>query len=229
MLALILLAFIVIAGSLAWYLISHDRGPKEPIFALWFAFGIGALGALLAYFLETKLLSPGSLSESVSKGSLFSTSMVVAAIEESCKFIPLAIIIYGKSFFNEHTDGIIYFALAGLGFGIPENIIYTIQGGYQTGMTRVFLTSIFHASTTAVIGYFLAKQKIELKSPFIVIAAFISIIVLHGVYDYGLLEGNNVLSVVSIFITVCLTGALFTLFSRANRLDQMLGLIKTKN
>lgn len=224
MLVLILLAFIAIAGALAWYLLSHDHGPKEPILALWFAFGMGAIGALIAYFLETKLLAPGSLTAASSKESLLSTTMVVAAIEESCKFIPLALILYGKSFFNEHTDGIIYFALAGLGFGIPENIIYTIQGGSQTGMTRVFLTSVFHACTTAVVGYFLAKQKVEHKSPFIVVIAFVGIVLLHGIYDFGLLANNTVLSIVSVTITLCLTGALFFLFARATDRDQDLGL-----
>ncbi|MFI5270837.1 MAG: PrsW family intramembrane metalloprotease [Candidatus Saccharimonadales bacterium] len=221
---LILIAFIAIACSLTWYLLSHDRGPKEPVVALWFAFGIGAAGAVLAYLIETRLIKAGSLSSGSSFSSLFGITMLIALIEESCKFIPLALFLYKKSYFNEHTDGIIYFAIAGLGFGIPENIIYTILGGSQTGLIRLLLTSLFHASTTAVIGYFLAKQKVEKKPLWIVVAAFFAIVIVHGLYDFGLLSGINFLALLSIVITFSLTVALFVLFSRATKLDQKLGL-----
>jgi RsiW-degrading membrane proteinase PrsW (M82 family) len=221
---LILIAFVAIACSLTWYLLSHDRGPKEPVVALWFAFGIGAIGAVFAYLIESRLIKAGSLSAGSPYSSLFGITMLVALIEESCKFIPLALFLYKKSYFNEHTDGIIYFAIAGLGFGIPENIIYTILGGSQAGVMRILLTSLFHASTTAVIGYFLAKQKVEKKSLWIVVVAFLGIVLVHGLYDFGLLSGINSLALMSVIITFSLTFALFASFSRATRLDQKLGL-----
>lgn len=224
MLLLILLAFIVIAGALAWFLISHDHGPKEPILALWFAFGMGAVGALAAYFLESKLLSTASLNGGAPSLGLLKTSMVVAVIEESCKFLPLAFIIYSKRFFNEHTDGVIYFALVGLGFGVPENILYTVQLGTQTGLTRLFLTPVFHATTTALVGYYLAKGKLAHRSPLFVAVPFLFVILLHGIYDFGLLSQSSAYSLLAVVITLCLTGNLFLLFSRATDRDQDVGL-----
>ena len=224
MLLLILLAFICIAGALAWFLISHDHGKKEPILALWFAFGMGAVGALAAYYLENRFISSASLVVGTSKATLLSATMRVGVIEESCKFLPLAILIYRRRFFNEYADGIIYFALAGLGFGLPENILYTLQGGTQTGLTRLFLTPVFHASITAMVGYFLAKQKLNKRSPLIVIVPFIAAIVLHGIYDFGLLSDVAAYTIASVTITLCLTGNLFFLFFRAIDHDQNLGL-----
>jgi RsiW-degrading membrane proteinase PrsW (M82 family) len=224
MLLFILLAFTSIAGVLAWFLISHDHGPKEPILALWLAFGMGALGALAAYFIENYFLSPNNLMPTTPKGVLLTTTMTIAVIEESCKFIPLAIILYKRRYFNEHTDGVIYFALAGLGFGLPENIIYTIQGGTQTGWTRLLLTPIFHAAITGMVGYYLAKQKIGHRSLLIVIIPFAAAIVLHGFYDFGLISGVSIYTFLSILITLCLSGNLFLLFSRATDHDQDLGL-----
>jgi RsiW-degrading membrane proteinase PrsW (M82 family) len=224
MLLLILLAFVCIAGALAWFLISQDHGKKEPILALWFAFGMGALGALAAYYIETKFISANNLAVGTSKGLLLGTTMKVAVIEESCKFLPLALLLYKRRFFNEHIDGVIYFALAGLGFGLPENIIYTLQGGTQAGVTRLFLTPIFHAAITGMVGYFLAKQKVSKRSVLLVIVPFACAILLHGVYDFGLLSGVMAYSVVSIAITLCLTGNLFLLFFRATARDQALGL-----
>src|SRR5580700_7586393 len=100
MLLLILLAFVCIAGALAWFLISQDHGKKEPIMALWFAFGMGALAALAAYYIENRFVSSNNLIIGTPKGTLLRATFVVAAIEESCKFIPLALIIYGRRFFN---------------------------------------------------------------------------------------------------------------------------------
>jgi len=224
MLLLILLAFVCIAGALAWFLISNDHGKKEPIMALWFAFGMGAVGALAAYYLENKFISVNSLAANVPKLTLLKATMSVAVIEESCKFLPLALLIYGRTFFNEHTDGVIYFALAGLGFGLPENILYTIQGGAHTGITRLFLTPVFHAAITGMVGYFLAKQKLAKRSPLFVILPLAGAMLLHGVYDFGLLSGVAIYTVISITITLCLTGNLFFLFSRATDRDQDLGL-----
>lgn len=220
----ILLAFVCIAVALAWFLISHDHGSKEPIMALWMAFGLGAATALVAYFIENKLLTASSLLPSGPKSGLISTSMLVAVIEESCKFIPLAVILYGRRFFNEHTDGVIYFALVGLGFGLPENILYTLQLGSKTGMTRLFLTPMFHAAITAMIGYYLIKQKLDHKSIFTVVLAFTIAILLHGVYDFGLLSENTFYTVVSVTITLGLTGNLFLLYSKATDRDQDQGL-----
>jgi RsiW-degrading membrane proteinase PrsW (M82 family) len=224
MLLLILLAFICIAGALAWFLTSHDHGPKEPILALWLAFGLGAIGAVAAYFIESKFLSSNSIAPGSPNGALLGTTMVIGVIEECCKFIPLALIVYGRNFFNEHTDGVIYFALAGLGFGLPENILYTIQGGTQTGMTRVFLTPVFHATTTAMVGYFLAKRKLTHKSPLFVVIPLCFAILMHGLYDFGLLSGEQLYMLMSVVITLCLSGTLFLLFYRATDHDQDLGL-----
>lgn len=224
MLFLFFLAFTCIAAALAWFLISQHHGKKEPILDLWLAFGFGAVGAVAAYFLESKLLNVNNLQGGVAAGSLLGTTILVGVIEESCKFIPLAIFIYRKRFFNEHVDGVIYFALAGLGFGLPENILYTLQGGSQAGWTRLFLTPVFHAATTAMVGYFFAKGKLGRRSPLWVAIPLAAAIGLHGVYDFGLIYGKPLSATISVVITLCLTGNLFLLFSRATNHDQDLGL-----
>jgi RsiW-degrading membrane proteinase PrsW (M82 family) len=224
MLLLILLAFTCIAAGLAWFLISNDHGPREPILALWLAFGLGALGALAAYFIENTFLKNASLAPGLPELTLLRTTMIIAVIEESCKFIPLALFIYKQRYFNEHTDGVIYFALAGLGFGLPENILYTLQQGVHTGSIRLVLTPFFHAATTAMVGYFLAKQKLGHRSPLFIIIPFLGAIVLHGLYDFGLLSTIPIYTILSIIITLCLSGNVFLLFSRATDHDQDLGL-----
>ncbi len=224
MLLIILLTFVCVTGALSWFLLSHDRGPKEPVLALWLAFGLGALSALAAYFIEREFINPANIAIGAPKDVLLRSTITVAVIEECCKFLPLALYIYKRRYFNEHTDGVIYFALVGLGFGLPENLLYTLQQGTQTGITRIFLTPIFHAAITGMVGYFLAKQKLDHRSPLIVVIALGVAIILHGFYDFGLLSGVLIYQLVSVIITISLAGSLFVLLIRATDHDQDMGL-----
>ena len=221
---LLLLVFIGVAIGLAWYLVARDHGEKEPIAMLWMAAGLGLVGAVLAAFVEGHLLSAKNLLPTAPYGSMLGTSLVVGVIEESCKFIPLALVLYKRPFFNENTDGIIYFALAGLGFGLPENILYTLQFGAKTGLARLVMIPFFHAATTGLVGYCLIKRKLAGKSPFGVALPLLGIMVLHGFYDFGLSSGLILLTAGSLVITLSMSAGLFMLFLRANEHDRSLGL-----
>ncbi len=221
---ILLLIFIGFAVGLAWFLISNDHGEKEPISMLWVASALGLAGGLFAGFLEGLMLSPANLMPGTPRVTLLVATLAVGIIEEACKFVPLALLIFKKRYFNEHTDGVIYFALAGLGFGLSENILYTLQFGSKAGMVRIFLTPLFHAATTAMVGYFLAKRKIARKSPFGVCIPLAIVMILHGFYDFGLLSGSGVYAAGSLLITLCISSGLFVLFLLANGQDQNKGL-----
>ena len=108
---LVLLAFVALSAGLAWYLIAHDRGEKEPIYALWIAAGLGVAGAFAAGFLEGWLVGDATFLSGETGSKLLASALAIGIIEELCKFLPLAIWIYKKRYFNEHTDGVIYFTL----------------------------------------------------------------------------------------------------------------------
>lgn len=221
---ILLLSFIGIAVSLAWFLVAHDHGEKEPVGALWMAAAFGVLAAVTAGFLESWIIPVRDLSPTVSLWQLFGASLGVGVIEEGLKFLPLSLLIYRKRYFNEHTDGVIYFALAGLGFGVPENILYTIHYGAATGLSRVILTPFFHAATTGMVGYFLVRRKLTHKRVWGV-GFFLAIaMVLHGLYDFGLTSGKAWLNLVSVVITLGISATLFILYLRANQHDQDMGL-----
>jgi protease PrsW len=221
---LILLVFILIAAGLAWYFIKHDHGEKEPIGALWIAFGFGFAGGILAAFIENLFIPVKDLSTAVPLSTIFFSALAIGFIEESCKFIPLSVFLYPKRYFNEHTDGVIYFALAGLGFGLPENILYTLQFGVGTGLDRIIMTPFFHAATTGIVGYFLIKAKLAKSSLIQVYLVLLAVMILHGLYDFGIASGVTIYIMGSIAITLTLSTLLFWFYFKAVDLDQQLGL-----
>lgn len=222
-----MMVFILLGGAFVWFLLANDHGEKEPIAALWMAIGLGVLGTVLAGLIESKVLpveiDPLRGTSGVPMNTLFVTAMMVGAIEELAKFLPLAIWIYKKRYFNEYTDGVIYFALAGLGFGLPENILYTMQFGASAGLARLFLTPLFHSAMTALVGYFLIRNKLNGKPFWAIVPYLFGAIVLHGLYDFGLLSQNVILAISSVILTLAATIGLFVMFVRANQLDKKLG------
>jgi RsiW-degrading membrane proteinase PrsW (M82 family) len=216
----LLLGFIGIAVGLAWYLLANDRGEREPVGALWLAAALGLAGGIIAAIIETWLVDTQNLQGGAPLSAVFSAAMAVGIIEELCKFLPLSILLYNKRYFNEHTDGVIYFALAGIGFGLPENILYTLQFGANAGLGRVLLTPFFHAAITGMVGYFLIRQKLNHKSALWVAIPLLGAMIIHGLYDFGLASGRTLLTLSSILITLLLSGGLFVLFLRASQIDQ---------
>jgi RsiW-degrading membrane proteinase PrsW (M82 family) len=224
LLFVLLLIFIGIAAGLAWFLVVHDHGEKEPIAALWMAAGFGLAGGLLAAFLEGWLIPANNLLPGTPQGTLLLSALAIGVIEEGCKFIPLALVLYKRRYFNEHTDGVIYFALAGLGFGLPENLLYTMEFGTKTGIVRVLMTPLFHAAATGLVGYCLIKRKLAGRSVFGVWLPLAGVMVLHGLYDFGLLSGSGLYTTGSLIISLGTGVGLFMLFLRANERDQDMGL-----
>jgi RsiW-degrading membrane proteinase PrsW (M82 family) len=220
----LILIFIAIAVGMVYFMLKNDKGEKEPVTSLWIAAGFGFAAAILAGFIENILIPQNNLKAGASLGTMLISFLAVGVIEESLKFIPLAIFIWPKRYFNEHTDGIIYFAIAGLGFGLPENILYTMQYGDKTGLGRLILTPFFHAAITAMVGYFLVKAKLSKKSPLSVWPIFLAAIALHSLYDFGLASGTNIFVVISITITLALSLNFFNIFYRAEDRDEDLGL-----
>lgn len=219
---IILILFFLLTGGLIWFLVHNDRGSKEPVGALWAAAGFGLLSLIVGIFLETLILPDGLLE---AKPSLYTfvAFLVVGFIEEAVKFFPLAFFIWKKNYFNEINDGIIYFAISGLVFGLAEDVGYTALYGAETGFFRLILLPFFHAATTGMIGYFLAKAKVEHKPLTMTVIAWVTVAVLHGVYDFGIGSGNVLLVLLSLAITIGFTAGIFILFMKANDEDKAKG------
>jgi len=223
--------FILISLAVILYFLSSERGASEPKKALWIALCFGILSTTLIHFTFVFLdLQPPTLSSTVGGLPIFFLIILAAAfLEEIFKFAPLALFIYKKKYFSEHTDGIIYFAIAGLTFEVLENIAYmlladSLSTGLLIGYTSLFYFPIFHGTTTGIAGYYLAKQKIGNGSIGKTIFALATVSFLHGFLNFGKFYGDPILSILPIILKFALIFALFVFFKKAKKEDQALGL-----
>jgi RsiW-degrading membrane proteinase PrsW (M82 family) len=223
----VILIFIGASAGWIWVLLRADRGAKEPVGALWLAAAYGLLALVLAVAIESLFIKGSSEDVTVAKLGLLPTLLATLGVgfaEEFAKFLPMAWHVHAKRYFNEYTDGIIYFGLVGLTFGLLENIVYTIGYDAGTGLVRVLLDLFFHASTTGIIGFYFVRAKLQGTSLRPVAGALLGLGLVHGLYDFLLSSGQDYLAILAILITLGLQFALIYFYRLAIRLDQQKGL-----
>jgi RsiW-degrading membrane proteinase PrsW (M82 family) len=221
---LVILAFIAIAASLVWYLLWHDHGRRLPVEALWLACCFGCLAMMIAALGEGRFVPSVFLHypQAFPLTDRVGYFLGIAAIEEVAKFLPLAVYIYRKAYFREYVDGVIYFAICGLTFGLGENILYTMTYGAKVGLMRLLLTPFLHAATTAILGFYLMRLRLHRRAGvWALAAAMAAVILLHGLYDFGVGSNQPFLLTMALAITLALTQGLFLVFIEANARDRL--------
>lgn len=214
--------FFIPAAILAWYFLASRDGVREPISAVAEAFGFGLIAVVIALPLEllfVRVTSRYALLTSPTVAQILRLSIIIALIEEAAKFLPLALFINQRRYFNRVVDGVIYFALAGLAFGLVENILYVWRYGIEVGLYRAIILVFFHAATAGIVGYYFARAKVEGKTLTKTFIALGVMVILHAIYDTGLLLTNSAMFALSIAITAGINIALFFYFRAAVRID----------
>jgi protease PrsW len=159
----------VFAGFVYWL----DRYEKEPKLLLGAAFFWGVIIAAGGAFVVNTLFGIGIFMATGDEGvAEFATTSVVAPfVEEFLKGLAVAIIflLFYREF-DSILDGIIYAAIAALGFAATENAFYIYSMGYQEGgweglwflvFVRVFLVGWQHPFYTAFIGIGFAVSRLN--------------------------------------------------------------------
>ncbi len=124
-----------------------------------------------------------------------------------------------KGYFDEVSDGIIYFGITGLIFGAIENILYALTYGTATGLDRVITIPFMHAGFTSIIGYAIARQKVLGLPQRVVTMGFVTAIALHAFYGFGLFYDHTWSRLSSLGLTVVINLLIFWLYKRARRTD----------
>jgi len=167
----------------------YNREQWIPIF-LCFLWG-ATIAVVAAFILEVIFELPFTYSSSDAGTTPFLAAVVIApVVEEFTK--PLALRLKTvKRNLDEFEDGLIYGAVAGLGFSATENLLYGynfLSEGIVAFLVLIAIRSfggcLLHASATALTGYGYGKTVMKHSSLFGVLPYFILAIFLHGSYNF---------------------------------------------
>ncbi|HRH56704.1 MAG TPA: PrsW family glutamic-type intramembrane protease [Chitinophagales bacterium] len=202
------LIILAIAPALAFcgYVIHKDRFNKEPKWLMLLAFGFGVFSVFPAGISSVM----GSQMFDVS-GSFINTGLyaflVVALSEEFAKFFFLRYILFKREEFNEPLDGVVYAVMIGMGFAAFENILYVSTGGVGVALLRMVTAIPAHAIFAVVMGYYVGLAKFDLTHRSELIRkGLLYPILLHGAYDFFLLQKNIPLLSLLAFVGLWFSG-----------------------
>jgi len=197
---------------LAWFVYTRDRYDPEPRRLVIKTFVVGAVLVVPVMFAELfgSLILPPSADFLV---MFLHFLLVVALVEESSKYVAVRVSVYGSREFNEPMDGLVYGAIAGLGFAAPENLLYVLSRGVALGIIRAVLSVPGHALWGAIIGYYLAFQKLKIDRN-AGLRGLILAVTLHTIFDYGLVAAEPSVGILIATAVVVLGWAIFFRFKR---------------
>ncbi len=183
-----------------------DRYEKEPKALLGAAFFWGVVIAAGGAFIINTAFGIAIFAVTGSEGAadIGTTSIVAPIVEEFLKGLAVAIVFFiFRKEFDSILDGIIYAAIAALGFAATENTYYIFSYGYQESgwgglillvIVRVFLVGWQHPFYTAFTGIGFAVSRtsrnmfVKLIAPLVGYAVAVSTHAFHNTFG-GLIGG----------------------------------------
>lgn len=178
-----------------------DMYEREPLKFVLIHFLWGAIGAIaISIFFSTMLVGLLGLFFVNSKLSLIQTVLIAPFVEETIKASFLIFTLFNREFDNI-TDGLVYGAAIGLGFGMTENVMYFITYGttIEAWITIVFVRSgfsaVMHGIATATVGAFLGLYKFSssAKRNFLPFAGLLIAMFIHFMWNYSVSFGSTFL------------------------------------
>ena len=196
---------------LIWYFRSRDVNP-EPGRVVWATFFLGLLTVIPVLLVDSVITQVlGHPADPMSQG--FGEAFFVAAMpEEFFKFLVITLYASRHKEFDEPMDGIVYGAVASLGFATLENILYVSQGGIGVAIMRAVTAVPGHAFMGAIAGYYVGQAKFDPKNRWsLLLRGYFYAVLLHGLYDAGLLSARAMARVSPGDVDAAATGGLIIL------------------
>ena len=191
MILLFVFAFLPAAIYVIW-IRNTERYNRERWIPIIVCFLWGATVAIVASIILEIVLET-SLAISINSTNVLglSTAILIAPfVEELVKPFALRTKTVKREL-DELEDGIIYGAVAGLGFSATENLFYGysfLSEGLFVFLVLIIIRSfggcLLHASATALTGYGYGKTVINRKSIIRVLPFFILAVLMHAFYNF---------------------------------------------
>ena len=187
---------------LSVFIVLQDRYDKEPKKLLFKVFLFGMLATIPTIIVETIAYRFNIFTGLF--GAIVEAFLIVGFAEEFFKRLVVIRFAYRHPAFNEKLDGIVYCAIAALGFATLENIFYVISfspSNPDIWISRALVSVPAHMLLGITMGYYLSLAKFcthpekcrrYYRMSLVVPALF------HGAFDFILLETEPLFSLLLI-------------------------------
>jgi RsiW-degrading membrane proteinase PrsW (M82 family) len=206
----IFLYLLAVAPTLAVmiYIYMMDKHEHEPFHVLFKTFAWGCVSVVPALAMQTGANLLGYNQYTVPLGVFGYAFFIVAFSEELSKYIFLRLYPFRHKDFNEPFDGIMYSIMIGMGFATVENVIYVLhqasmQESVIAGVARIFTAVPAHAGFAIVMGYYVGMAKFRPGRRLgLLIMGLLGAVILHGFYDYFLIQQSSILLSIGAFLSL---------------------------
>lgn len=211
-----ILAALAPAMALFSYVYLRDSFSRGAMFLVLRIFIIGALLVLPISVIQFAFTEEAILAHSFLKAFL-----LYGLIEEGLKWLMLFIFAYQHGQLKQPIDGIVFGVALSLGFASVENSLYMIAYGFDYVLPRTLLPTTAHAVYGIIMGYYVGRAKYHpsKKQLFLFLAAVLPMI-LHGSYDYILMDFGHYFLYLMIPFMIALWLLAIWKIKKANKLDE---------
>jgi len=231
MMSLILLMLSVIAAALpmigflfaVWWL---DRYEREPPLLVLGVFLWGAVGAVTFSLIGSGLLHVPVAFLAPEAGAIIGPVLIAPLAEEPAKALVLLLLLRSRHF-DGITDGFVYGAAAGLGFGMTENFLYFTKPAFAGDagqwlvlvFMRTFFSAVMHAMATSIVGAALGWARFRGRNALAVagVCGLGAAMAIHATWN-GLISfdplvaGGGTLAILDVMILVAEFCVIFVVF-----------------
>ena len=212
---IILLAAVLPACVLLYYIWRRDKFQREPVRELLKGFGWGVLATAIAGPTEMLIqaigLAPGHPQTWL--GAIWEAFFGVALVEEGVKLFFLWILLRKNPYFDERMDGIVYAVAIGMGFAAAENVGYLfsyVEQWQSIALGRAIFSVPGHFMFAVAMGYYYSVNHFALSTKADRYKVLAIPVLLHGIFDSLLMMSNvtpqwsGILWMVFIVFCICL-------------------------
>lgn len=203
-----------------WFWMQEDKLHPEPRGRILLAFLGGMAAVALVYPLERWAYLKFGLSNT--------TLLVWAAIEESAKYVMVAITALHCKAFDEPIDALEYLITTALGFAALENVLFILNpllDGHTfqslvTGNMRFIGASLLHVVCSAILGYCIAREFYRgrvAKISWRVLGLLIAI-ALHAIFNAFIIYDNGSKIFIVFSVVWVLSLGVLLLFEKVKKL-----------
>ena len=172
---------------LLWYFYARDVNPK-PRAIVFKTFALGFLVVIPVAVLELTVFADLHFVTHPLFLGLTKGFWGAAIPEELLKFMVVVFYCARHREFNERMDGMVYGAVASLGFATLENLLYVRAGDLAMAISRGVTAVPCHAFLGAIMGYYVGQARFDSRGRGRLLATgLVLAILLHGLYDSPLL------------------------------------------